>query len=186
MPKHVCKICKKSFIYKSSLSLHMKSHTDRMHRCVECGSAYVHPANLRTHMAREHPPIPTAKHTCKTCKKSFPYACSLKRHMLSHSDLRAHRCSDCGQTFKRVDEVRAHQKREHPEDDTENDVQDPLFLVSIDLCNSTVLGVDLVPFLKQFDPETTMITLHSNCPDYKFVRDEVVRRFQFVLFEHTM
>ncbi|XP_026461259.1 zinc finger protein 233-like [Ctenocephalides felis] len=47
---------------------------------------------------------------CKICDKSFPKACDLKKHMVSHSNDRPYTCITCNNTFKRSKALSAHLK----------------------------------------------------------------------------
>ncbi|GAA52258.1 KRAB and SCAN domains-containing zinc finger protein, partial [Clonorchis sinensis] len=97
-----CSICRKSFIFKSILEIHMRSHSAaKPYKCATCGKTYKHAFNLKRHntiqRAKETPlqcPHTTelGRHCdaqcrqqdlfCIFCKKSYSNKFCLKRHQL--------------------------------------------------------------------------------------------------------
>ena len=50
----------------------------------------------------------THSKACVQCQKSFGRATYLKRHMLTHSGVKAHSCSECEKSFSQVGHLRRH------------------------------------------------------------------------------
>ena len=82
---YVCKICKKSFKNKSSLSEHKWIHSE------------------------SDPPWP-----CDKCDKIFPFLSRLKKHLLTHIEKSkrtiTYKCSKCDKTFFRKNDLWSHEK----------------------------------------------------------------------------
>ncbi|XP_037045726.1 zinc finger protein 423-like [Bradysia coprophila] len=73
-----CNVCDKTFTLKSSLVVHAKLHTGKLHICRECGQSFNHPNYLRKHLNR-HKDI--KKRKCTLCEKEYVQNVDLRLHM---------------------------------------------------------------------------------------------------------
>ncbi|KAG6450316.1 zinc finger protein OZF [Manduca sexta] len=130
-----CIACKRRFITKSRLEVHMLIHTkDRPHACEQCGKRFRTKLTLSMHTRQVHDKEKT--HLCQFCSKSFfkkhhlqihlrshtkekPYGCkecgkyfssstTLKNHALIHSDVKTFNCTVCDMSFVRSGYLKAH------------------------------------------------------------------------------
>lgn len=93
-----CKPCNLVFIDKRRLKDHRKSfHPQKTYQCSFCG-IFVGIKCLREHEATQHAGdnLPLE---CNRCPKRFAHKTSLKRHLLSHADIKPHVCQICGKAF---------------------------------------------------------------------------------------
>ncbi|XP_015254717.1 PREDICTED: zinc finger protein 260-like [Cyprinodon variegatus] len=90
-----CGTCGESFLRRSSMVIHAKSHATPFSPL--CPSERAAPA-------------PTVDNLCHVCGKTFTTATHLKRHMLIHTGQRPHRCKECGKTFARGECLRIHMR----------------------------------------------------------------------------
>ena len=47
-------------------------------------------------------------HKCVTCEKAFALAGNLKKHILTHTGVKAHKCGTCDKAFTQTDNLKAH------------------------------------------------------------------------------
>lgn len=88
-PSFSCNICDRHFRWKSSLRMHAK-----LHEAMDC--------NTNVKVFR-----------CTTCDQICPSQCSLKAHMIKHSDRRQFPCDICGISFKRKYALKEHCQAVH-------------------------------------------------------------------------
>ena len=69
-----------------------------------------HPAPKRIRIKKEK-----VDHICQICGSSFSNEASLKKHSLIHL-VGKHHCPFCSHSFKRKDQLKAHIKRDHPDE----------------------------------------------------------------------
>ena len=104
-----CKECVKSFRSASELKLHVRRHTgERPFKCRECGKGFVQSCHLRVHMRRH-----LEKYWCPSCDKSYKRAETLRRHSLTHTGEKLHKCFHCEMAFSRHELLKAHMRKFH-------------------------------------------------------------------------
>lgn len=128
----MCKICRKSFSLKTSLTRHMIVHTgpficdicdkrfsqkyhlaehERTHlgkkpyKCTLCGKSFSKKFNLTSHILT-HTSVKTF--TCNICSKNFSRKGDLARHINSHLGEKSYACSICGKSFFRNFDLTRH------------------------------------------------------------------------------
>lgn len=94
-----CPSCDVVFNNQLMLQEHIKNHMK-----AACGDSASAPG--RSHLKEE-------ESRCTVCGKVFAKRDHLKRHELTHSDLRPHKCHICQSTFKRKDKLTAHVSSAH-------------------------------------------------------------------------
>ena len=108
--KYPCPICGKTFARKIYLNEHYKTHADGKPTCEICGKQFEWKYGLmkhkllhldhseRAHAMDNDATLGMAMAQCKVCGKVFTKG-NLKRHMLSHDDVRNFQCSTCGKSY---------------------------------------------------------------------------------------
>ncbi|XP_044153137.1 zinc finger protein 391-like isoform X1 [Bufo gargarizans] len=103
-----CPECGKLFKKNSSLSLHMRIHSDeRPFSCLECGKCFTQNSILV-----EHQRIHTGEKpfSCSDCGKYFAQRSALVKHERSHTGEKPFACLDCWKCFTRKDHLERHQR----------------------------------------------------------------------------
>ncbi|XP_004867219.2 zinc finger and SCAN domain-containing protein 5B, partial [Heterocephalus glaber] len=133
---HCCSTCSKTYLYRSQLVIHERSHTgERPFRCDQCNKGFMQPSDLRVHLrihTGERPfhccLCPKAfthestllghlrMHTreqpyvCEHCGKSFSHRGNLNVHMRIHTQAKPYRCPVCGHAFRQLGTMKRHCK----------------------------------------------------------------------------
>ncbi|XP_056645774.1 zinc finger protein 271-like isoform X2 [Diorhabda sublineata] len=104
-----CKICKGTFLSKSLLIEHMKTHQDHSKNflCFVCGKTFSRKDNLHTHLKR-HRGEKTFK--CEYCKKGFIRLSELNIHKKYHTGEKNYLCPFCGRGFVRLYNLTVHMR----------------------------------------------------------------------------
>jgi len=101
-----CEKCDKAYTQKSSLSVHMRTHTgERPYKCESCGKTFIRKGDLIVHIrshTREKP------YKCNLCHKTFTQRSDLFRHIRVHSGEKPYRCDSCSKTFKQKTHLTTH------------------------------------------------------------------------------
>ncbi|XP_069837828.1 zinc finger protein 383-like isoform X2 [Dendropsophus ebraccatus] len=103
-----CSVCGKLFKKNSSLSMHMRIHSDeRPFSCLECGKCFTQNSILV-----EHQRIHTGEKpfSCSECGKYFAQRSALVKHERSHTGEKPFACLDCWKCFTRKDHLERHQR----------------------------------------------------------------------------
>ncbi|XP_062394881.1 zinc finger protein 1035 [Sardina pilchardus] len=137
---HKCPHCPKSFKYRSYLLKHLPSHlAEKPYTCMHCGHKYASQRRYLQHEAfcdgifrrksmplqkimKTEPVVKTSQggaatadadgqYRCKFCNKNFSKARNLRRHILTHTDVKPYRCKTCDSCFSRYDHLKVHQNR---------------------------------------------------------------------------
>ena len=103
-----CDICGKDLKYKSTVNIHMRTHTgERPYSCNTCGKHFINRSNLTDHM-RTH--TREKQYSCSTCGKQFRIGRNLKVHMRTHTGEKAYSCNTCGKGFSRSRSLTVHMR----------------------------------------------------------------------------
>eukprot|EP01083_Nonionella_stella_P081234 223640_1 len=112
-----CKICGKELKRASSLTLHMRQHSEQMpFDCNFCDRKFKQRGNLEVHM-RTHTGERPFK--CEQCGRAFAQNITLQRHMTIHTGQKLFVCPICFNRFKTRTSCLTHQKRMHAYGDKE-------------------------------------------------------------------
>jgi len=78
-------------------------------KCEECGKVLSNQGKLNDHILTVH--RREGRHKCELCDYNTQFPAALKSHMTSrHSDAKNFTCDRCDKSFKRIDQLRAHQQ----------------------------------------------------------------------------
>lgn len=79
-PKHICRICKKTFKHRQNLVCHVNNHNGiRPYKCKHCDKSYSYQNSLYDHMKSHQD-----RYFCSICHEGFTHAKILKNHVLTH------------------------------------------------------------------------------------------------------
>ncbi|XP_059194437.1 zinc finger protein 1035 [Centropristis striata] len=135
-----CPHCPQTFRFRSLLLRHLVSHTGlQPYACMHCGQRFRSKTLCLQHEAfcdgegkpevkggtatqlSKMPPVTEtalkpqagseAEYKCKFCTKSFMKSRSLRRHILTHNEVKPYRCKACDSCFSRYDHLKVHQNR---------------------------------------------------------------------------
>ncbi|XP_046405052.1 zinc finger protein 35-like [Ischnura elegans] len=94
-----CSECEKSFLRKSHLVHHIRTHTkEKPYSCGECEKSFTQKSNLVRHM-RSH--TKEKPYTCGECEKSFSQKSDLVHHIRTHTKEKPYSCGECEKSFSR-------------------------------------------------------------------------------------
>ena len=100
-----CVDCEKVFPQKSTLKIHVNSHSPKEYSCGECGKVCSKNASLKQHMVSHKT---KRLYPCGDCGKVFIRKAGLKAHMIYHSEVRAFACRYCQKSFKTSRDLEMH------------------------------------------------------------------------------
>lgn len=108
-----CRICGRQCPNPSTLSIHMRTHTDeRPYCCRFCDKKYKDSGSLKRHTERNHIKDGREKRfTCEVCGKSFYSKNDIKVHMRVHTGDTPYACSECPARFTQINSLHRHQVR---------------------------------------------------------------------------
>ncbi|XP_029974374.1 zinc finger and SCAN domain-containing protein 2-like [Salarias fasciatus] len=97
--KIICEICGKSYIRRSELMRHMRSHTgEKPYSCETCGKSFSLQGNLLVHRRTHTGEKP---YSCTICGKSFSQQSHLLGHIRTHTGEKPYSCTICGKSFSK-------------------------------------------------------------------------------------
>ncbi|KAG5455139.1 Zinc finger protein plagl2 [Clonorchis sinensis] len=119
-----CKVCDKSFQFKSKLERHRAIHDIiKRYHCKLCDAKFNDPSAMRRHQKLQHSDEETMrnfrKHVCPSCGKRFLYATDISNHLVVHTNEKHFVCEVCGATFTVLSTLMRHKRAFHEEPSTE-------------------------------------------------------------------
>lgn len=127
---YVCHLCNRSFKVPSSLSKHLKTHSEtRKHVCNQCSNQFKRAEHLRIHINGVH--LKQKNFPCdvsyyieisrifnvwkniyklQICNKKFAQCGDRNIHMKRHQNLKPHVCSYCKKPFRLLKALKAHER----------------------------------------------------------------------------
>ena len=115
-----CFICKKTFLKKSALTVHIETVHDgkKPFKCSLCVSEFSQKGNLNTHIETVHEK--KKPFTCSHCDASFGRKDTLKDHIKTvHDKIEPFVCSICNHSFPRRYKLKSHLVSIHKIEDNE-------------------------------------------------------------------
>ena len=119
--KHFCDLCKRGFIFNTSLLNHKSSHKSKTKQkglqkiCDICGQKY-HYAGLKEHMRQKHPKNDAKTFICEVCGFSAITAVLLARHKYMKHEVEKHKkCPHCEFKASCSQKIKIHVDRNHSE-----------------------------------------------------------------------
>ncbi|XP_072304830.1 zinc finger protein 362b [Eucyclogobius newberryi] len=110
-----CKVCPLTFLSKSEMQLHSKSHTEaKAHKCPHCSKTFANASYLSQHL-RIH--LGIKPYHCSYCENSFRQLSHLQQHTRIHTGDRPYKCAHpgCEKAFTQLSNLQSHQ-RQHNKD----------------------------------------------------------------------
>ncbi|XP_044743504.1 zinc finger protein 845-like [Chrysoperla carnea] len=107
---YVCELCNSEFGKVWHLGTHMRhAHNTKGLKCSKCALICYHPLHFKMHEESHS----VYNHKCDICEKPFKTEAEIKRHRISHSNIRSLKCTKCDGIFKDQRSIISHMKTKH-------------------------------------------------------------------------
>ncbi|XP_061178449.1 myoneurin-like isoform X2 [Saccostrea echinata] len=106
-----CKFCERKFTSEIELVCHLEvdeNYTENVKVCNICHVAVYTAQEFYEHVIRIHPNL---RSHCPVCGMLMKHQCNFLRHLSSHFTEKPFNCGNCGNSFKRKDKMKAHERR---------------------------------------------------------------------------
>ena len=168
----VCRICRKTFLQRSSLDEHRKIHSgDNPYKCDICEKTFTQTGTLD-----EHKRIHTGEkpYACEICKKTFRKSGNLTEHKRVHTGEKPYSCDVCQKSYSRSSGLINHNKTAiHIEKIKNRNTNLPLTHSSIVDCNEAIKEEDIKKEINEEESVDDPLSIHQDieksnvCEDIK-------------------
>ncbi|CDQ70788.1 unnamed protein product [Oncorhynchus mykiss] len=93
-------------LQKNTIEIRTSSRDKLQHKCPHCPSKFKYRSFLLRHIGAS-----LGEYKCNICTKIFMKSRNLRRHILTHTEVKPYRCKACDSCFSRHDHLKLHQSR---------------------------------------------------------------------------
>ncbi|XP_032240025.2 uncharacterized protein LOC5514480 [Nematostella vectensis] len=109
-----CPKCPMTFPRRSRLAVHVRTHSDKVFQCDQCGKSFRHSRSLARHELLHSGQRPY-RCTEPECEQSFGRQDHLTDHLRTHTGERPFQCPHCSKTFRQSGVMNRHVRSAHEE-----------------------------------------------------------------------
>ncbi|XP_020817822.1 zinc finger protein 467-like [Drosophila serrata] len=103
-----CPDCPKSFLQKTKLQRHVKTHSgERPYTCSYCQASFSRSEHLQRHVRKHTGERP---YSCTVCQSAFTRKEHLQRHTRTHTGERPYKCTYCQESFLKKEHLQRHSR----------------------------------------------------------------------------